>query len=64
MNERTVREFVEDLLSDGRSEEQIISVAKCTRWSSNLEEVKTILKDFPNFIKKGTKSSDSDDNIA
>lgn len=44
--ERTVQEFVEDLLSDGRSASHILLIAKFTQWAGQIGEVKQILKDF------------------
>ncbi len=49
---RTVRAFVEDLLSDGRTAEQIIIVAKNTVWNPRLDEVKQVLKSFSKKLKK------------
>lgn len=50
--ERTVREFVEDLVSDGRPAEHIILVARLTRWNTHLEEVKDEIRSFKKFLKK------------
>ncbi len=49
---RTVRSFVEDLLSDGRSPKHILAVAQGTRWKLEIEEVKEVLKGFSKKFKK------------
>ena len=36
---RTVEEFVQDLMSDGRNLKQILAVAQCTRWKTYEEEI-------------------------
>ena len=51
-NVRTVREFVEDLITDKRTAKQVIMVAKLTRWNTRLEEVKEEIRSLPKFIKK------------
>lgn len=51
-NVRTVRDFVEDLVTDKRTAEHIITVARLTRWNTRLEEVKEVLRSLPKFIKK------------
>jgi len=64
-NERTVREFVEDLLSDGIEPKQILAVARSTRWKSDIEEVKEIIKSFSKKFKKRFQIIDeNDDNIS
>ena len=52
MEKRTVRNFVEDLLSDGRSAKQILIVARNTRWEPQIEEVKEVIRSFPKKFKK------------
>ena len=53
MNEpRTVRAFVEDLLTDGRTAEHILTVAINTHWATRIEEVKETLKEFSGILKK------------
>ncbi len=62
--QRTVQEFVEDLLSDGVLPKDILAVARCTRWESKIEEVKEILESFSKKLKKRFQKSDgNDDNI-
>ena len=39
---RTVQEFVEDLLSDGRNLNQILTVAANSRWINDKEEIKKV----------------------
>jgi len=46
MKIRTVQEFVEDLIIDGRTHKEVICVAQSTRWEPHLEEVKKVLKNF------------------
>ena len=55
---RTVRAFVEDMLTDGRTAKQILVVAKNTRWNSKIEEVKEVLKSFSGILKKEFVSFD------
>jgi hypothetical protein len=43
---RTVRDYVEDMLSDGKTKERILIVAQNTHWQTNIEEIKEILKEF------------------
>lgn len=52
MEKRTVRHFVEDLLSNGRSAEQILIVAKNTYWQPQIEEVKEVIESFSKKFKK------------
>jgi len=40
MIQRTVQDFVEDMVSDGRDLQQILTVAANSRWSSHKEEIK------------------------
>ena len=64
-NIRTVREFVEDLLSDGIEPKQILAVARSTRWKSDIEEIKEIIKSFSKKFKKRFQIIDeNDDNIS
>lgn len=51
-SKRTVREFVEDCLSDGRTGKEILVVAKMTYWKSKIEEVKEVIKSFSKKLKK------------
>ncbi len=61
---RTVREFVEDLLSDGKTPKQILAVALGTRWASNTKEIKEVIKSFSKKFKKRFQIIDEkDDNI-
>jgi len=39
MEQRTVRDFVKDLAMRGRDNRSIFAVAKCTRWSNQIESV-------------------------
>lgn len=50
---RTVREFVEDCISDGRPPELIIAVAQNTYWVNKLDKVrKMIVKVTTRVAKK------------
>ena len=41
MNEiRTIEDFVEDMISDGKSLKQILVVAESTRWKNFKKEIK------------------------
>lgn len=51
-SERTVREFVEDLLSNGRTGREIIAVAQNTYWKPRLEEVRQVVLSFSKIFKK------------
>jgi len=55
VKERTVQDFVEDMVSDCRSLAEILTVALCTRWRDHKEQIK---KEFDNLLErmpKGTK---------
>jgi hypothetical protein len=51
-SERTVRHFVEDMLSNGRSDVQILTVARSTHWRTSITEIEEILKEFSKIMKK------------
>jgi len=40
MKSRTIDEFVEDLVSDGRTENEIFNIAQSTRWKNRVDEIK------------------------
>jgi len=42
MEQRTVEEFVEDMVSDDRSLNQILIVAMCCRWKSFKDDIKSV----------------------
>ena len=64
MENRTVREFVEDLLSDGRTAKQILAVADSTQWKLQTKEIEEVIKSFSNKFKKRFQIIDGkDDNI-
>ena len=52
MEARTVEDFVEDMVSDGRDARYTKTVAMNTRWASRINEVEECLK---NFSEKGKK---------
>jgi len=58
---RTVREFVEDLLSNGRTSKEVLIIAKNTQWASNIEEIILILKSFSKNLKKRFQIIDKKD---
>ena len=39
MEQRTVQEFVEDMVSDGRDLNQILIVASCCYWKNSKQEI-------------------------
>ena len=39
-NNRTIQDFVEDMVSDGRDLNQILTVASCCRWKDFKQEIK------------------------
>ena len=49
---RTVREFVEDLLSEGRTPLMIRGVAESCRWDRYLEEINEIIKEISGKLRK------------
>ena len=49
---RTTEEFVEDMVSDGRSWREIKYVAMCTRWSNVITDVKEIYRKLKRRIGK------------
>lgn len=49
---RTVQDFVEDMLSSGRSAKQIMTVAESTRWKTVINEVKQVLSTFSGKLAK------------
>ncbi len=49
---RTVRDFVEDLLSSGRSAKQVLIVAENSRWKTSLIEVKQVLSTFSGKLSR------------
>jgi len=40
MYSRTIQDFVEDMVSDCRSYQQIRMIAICTRWKNHMDEIK------------------------
>lgn len=55
MSTRTLVDFVEDMLSNGRSFLEINAIARCCRWEHSIEEIRKILEKFDS-----NSSSDSD----
>jgi hypothetical protein len=52
MEERTLEEFVEDMVSDGRSLGDIRAVARSTRWETKMLEVLDYAKTFKKVNKR------------
>ena len=40
MESRTVNDFVEDLISDGRTESEVLIVTQNSRWKNRINEIK------------------------
>ena len=51
-NTRTVRDFVEDLLSEGRTPLMIRAVAESCRWAGHLQEINEAIKEISTKFKK------------
>ena len=49
---RTPRDFVEDFLTNLRTEDEIMIVAKNSRWINRLDEVKTVLDEFSGKVSE------------
>lgn len=49
--ERTIEEFVEDMITDNKTFKQIIIVAQNTHWEPKIEEIKECLKKYQKFLK-------------
>lgn len=52
IEKRTWMDFAEDLVSDGRSPKHIIMVAKNTRWTEFIPEIRAHVKKFRKFFRK------------
>ena len=55
MEARTVEEFVEDMVSDGRTFEEIRAVTRASCWVTKLAEVETYYKKITKPRKKRSK---------
>ena len=51
MENRTVEDFVEDMVSNGKTEEQILAVTMTTRWSNSKGEVVKIYRKLMKRLK-------------
>ncbi len=51
-NPRTIRDFVEDLLSEGRTPIMIRAVAESCRWAGHLQEINDAIKEISIKFKK------------
>lgn len=49
---RTINEFVDDMMSDGKSVEQVRAVASQTRWAGEKDQVVTAAKERRKAIRK------------
>lgn len=45
-NIRTLRDFVEDMISDGKSLKDTLAVAHSTRWKDKKEEIKKLYSEY------------------
>jgi len=48
---RDIKEFVEDMTSNGKSIRTIVAVARATRWQNRTEEVKQLAIKLRSFLK-------------
>ncbi len=53
---RTWEDFVEDLISDGRSLNHILAVAQATRWQPHINEIEQYAEKLRKFFRKSKKS--------
>ncbi len=51
-NIRTLRDFVEDLLSESRTPKMIRAVAESCRWAGHLEEINDLIQEISVKLKK------------
>ncbi len=51
-NIRTIRDFVEDLLSEGRTPIMIQAVAESCRWAGHLDAINELIKEISVKFKK------------
>ncbi len=51
-NTRNIRDFVEDLLSIGRTPLMIRAVAESCQWTGHLEEINEIIQEISGKFKK------------
>ena len=49
---RTIRDFVEDMFSDGRTANQILAVAAGSRWNTKKDEVLAEILQISKIFKK------------
>ncbi len=54
-NIRTIRDFVEDLLSAGRTPIMIRAVAESCRWGNHLEVINEIIQEISGKFKKSVR---------
>jgi len=50
--ERTLEEFIEDKISDGRSLKYILAVAHSSRWRDKKKEIEEFFNNFQKNLKK------------
>lgn len=48
---RSARDFVEDMISDGRTPKEIMAVAQSCRWKHHLPTIKDVLEEFSKKLK-------------
>ncbi len=51
-NIRTIRDFVEDMLSEGRTPLMIRAIAESCRWAGHLEEINEAIQEISGKFKK------------
>ena len=48
---RNIVEFIEDYVSDGRSDSYIVAIAQNTRWRTQVDEIRIKLRKFRAYLK-------------
>ena len=56
MKPRTVQEFVEDAVSNCKTDKEIITIAQSTHWKNSIEEIKDAMFRLRRRIAKRKKS--------
>ena len=55
--ERTVDEFVEDMISSGRTRGQILQVVQSTHWKNKMEEIKEAITKLEKRLAKSKQKT-------
>ena len=61
MEDRTVQDFVEDMVSDCRSWEQILTVASNSQWRNRKGEIKEAYRELKKRMRKCRKEVEDRD---